>query len=108
MSQADSDESFPHEDSHSLPLVPPRVSRSAAFCNVRATFEVKINTSETFSLAIFFILEISMNDECASSYARPDNVFGFHRIYENYMAIREREIISQTHLCFDSDLHLRD
>ena len=29
-----------------LPLVPPRFSKSAAFCHMRATFEVKMSTPE--------------------------------------------------------------
>ena len=37
-----------------LPLVPPRFSRSTAFCHIRATFEVKKSTHETNSFDSIF------------------------------------------------------
>ena len=68
------------------PLVPPRFSRSATFCDERATAEVKMSTSETQQFFLkslifyFFILEIGMNVEAHNLICWSRRIFWVPRI----------------------------
>ena len=61
------------------PLVPPHFSRSAAFSNVKTTFEVEMSAFGTVSFHICFIF-VGNSYELSSSCAGPAAFFVFHRI----------------------------